>query len=129
MKTGIILLGHGSRRKSANQRLRELAQSIRDQGGWKLAEPAFLQFENPTLDESIAALVTGGAHKIIIIPFFLLEGNHVIKDLPQAVERQKEKYPGIEIVRSAVLGSSSRIIEIILDQIQKAVSQNAPHGN
>jgi sirohydrochlorin ferrochelatase len=52
MKDGIVLLGHGSKLKSANERLSELAKALRVRGGWDLVEPAFLQLEGCRADNN-----------------------------------------------------------------------------
>lgn len=121
MKTGIVLLGHGSQLAGASQVIHELSKSIMKHAEWDMVEPAFLQFESPTLSESIDKLVHEGVRKVVVASFFLLEGNHVNRDIPEELENEARKHKGVEFSHTAALGYHSKIEEIILDRIREVV--------
>jgi len=43
----------------------------------------------------------------------LAAGRHVIEDIPEIIEQEKPKYPGISIKSVPYLGSSPLIVDII----------------
>ncbi len=54
--TGILVVGHGSRREEANQDVRQAARLIGERGGFPLVLAAFLEIASPTIHEGFAAL-------------------------------------------------------------------------
>ena len=45
--TGLLIVGHGSRRSEANRDVRDAARQIGCRGGFPLVEAAFLEIERP----------------------------------------------------------------------------------
>lgn len=121
-KTGIIILGHGSKRRQANKIILDIVRAIRRQG-WDIAEPAYLQFHQPHLATSIRNVVERGSKRVIVVPFFLFMGNHVTRDIPRAIKKEAAKYPGVNFVYAKNLGEDSRIDEIVLDRIREAIAK------
>lgn len=120
MKTGIIILGHGSKLKSASRVMRDISAAVRRKQA-AVVEPAYLQFHQPDIALTIRKLVNKGCKKIIIVPFFLLEGNHVTRDIPKAIRAEKQKYPDVDFVYARNLGDDPRIEGIVLDRIREAL--------
>lgn len=119
METGIILLGHGSQAESANHTLYKLIELLTAQSQYKSVEAAFLQFNRPTLPESISKLAAQGKKKILVVPFFLFKGNHVTIDIPEAIALEAVKYPDIEISTTDSIGDDPRLVNIVIDKIKE----------
>ena len=119
MKKAVIILGHGSRSAGADDAVRKLAAEVRKNGGYEITEYAFLQFMQPSLQEALDNCIGHGAEKIIIIPFFLQPGTHVMKDVPAYLARAKKQHPGIDIVVTDFVGSHPLMLTIVLDLIEK----------
>ncbi|MBW7893317.1 MAG: sirohydrochlorin cobaltochelatase, partial [Chitinophagaceae bacterium] len=47
MKTGVILISHGSKISSGNEGLLKIADMLRAMNRWDMVEPAFLQLAKP----------------------------------------------------------------------------------
>ena len=120
---GIIILSHGSKLKKANLLTCQIINSIKEKTAIKNVRPAYLQSVKPGLSETVSSLVRKGCKKVIIVPFFLLNGNHVTRDLPRAIQKEKERFPKIEFEYAKNIGQDSRVIEIILDRIREAIKQ------
>ena len=118
-KTGVIILGHGSRLKKANKTILEIVKAIK-QEEWDIVEPAYLQFHKPDLLTSIKNVIEKGCKKIIIVPFFLFMGNHVTRDIPKAIKKEAVKYPCVNFVYAKNLGEDARIEIIVRDIIKEA---------
>lgn len=121
-KTGIIIIGHGSKLKKANETIMGVVKEIRKQN-WDIVEAAYLQFHQPDLDRSIEGVVKKGCKRIIIVPFFLFMGNHVKRDIPKAIKAVKAKHPEVEFIYAKNIGEDTRIKKIVLDRINETVSQ------
>ncbi len=120
-KVGIIILSHGSKIKEANASLAKTVRVIKQKTGLNIIVPAYLQFYQPDLTKSIRNLIIHGCQTIIIIPFFLFNGNHVTRDIPCIIEKEKAKYQKVTFIYTKNLGLDIRIADIIVDIIEEAV--------
>ncbi|GFP28758.1 sirohydrochlorin chelatase, partial [Candidatus Hakubella thermalkaliphila] len=81
-KTGIVILGHGSKLREANDTIHEVVEMIKKKG-WDIVDPAYLQFGQPDLSQSIKNVVQKGCRRVVIVPLFLFMGSHVSIDIPK----------------------------------------------
>lgn len=119
-KSGIIILGHGSRVRKANDLIPKVIKTIKNRLSIDIVEPAYLQLCQPDLSRCIKGLISRGVKKIIIVPFFLFVGNHVRRDIPEIIRKQKAAYSGVEFIYANNLGEDSKIVEIVIDRILEA---------
>lgn len=122
-ETGIIILGHGSKLKKANNIIPEIVKKVKRRLGLSTIVSAYLQCCHPALPKSIKNLVSKGCGRIIIVPFFLLAGNHVSRDIPKAIKKEKARYPEVSFVYTKNLGEDVRIGEIVVERIKKAIAR------
>lgn len=120
MTTEIILLGHGSRRKEANESLIEVAQKVTEILGREVT-PTFMAHWEPSLPEAVNAKIEAGAQKIIIMPLFLFRGMHVTVDIHNEVQEIQEKHPEVEIVFTSELGADDSIAFLASSRIKEAL--------
>lgn len=119
--TAIILLGHGSRRAEANQSLEAVAQDLRDLLGGAWVEPAFLQLAPPSLPTAVGDCVQAGADRIVVQPFFLAPGAHVLQDIPEALAELRRLYAHVEIVLAPHLGAHRKLAEIAAERLREVM--------
>lgn len=124
MKTAILLLGHGSPRKEANDSLERTAKVIKMVGGYDTVMAAFMEFGKPDIQTGARLCIENGAEKIIFMPYFLYMGAHVSKDLPREMEEAKKKYPSVEMIMTEPLGEDRKLSEIAVKRISEAASSN-----
>ena len=120
MKTGVIVLAHGSKVKSGNEGLFKVVDMLRAMGKWDMVDACFLQLAKPGLSEGVKNIVEKGAEKIVVMPLLLFSGNHVLKDIPDEIENEKRKYPEIQFFYARNLGADERIAQIAADRIDEA---------
>ncbi len=120
MKTGVIVLAHGSKVKSGNEGLFKVVEMLRAMEKWDMVDACFLQLAKPGLSEGVKNIVEKGAKKIVVMPLLLFSGNHVLKDIPDEIENEKSKYPEIQFFYARNLGADERIAQIAADRIDKA---------
>lgn len=117
--TGVIILGHGSKLKIANDSLRALAKDIRMESEFDIVEPAFLQSCQPDLRKVIKKVVRTGCGRIVIVPFFLFMGNHVTRDIPKVIALEAKMHKRVKLIYAKNLGQDPRMANIVMDRIRE----------
>ena len=120
-RTGILIVGHGSRREEANEDVREAARQIGLRGDFPLVEPAFLEITRPTIREGFAALIAQGARHIIVHPYFLSPGRHTRGDIPVEVRAAASLYDPVSYRITEPLAAHRLVIEASIERIREAV--------
>lgn len=121
MKTGIILLSHGSRLPDAMATLYDLVEQVKAGGGFDYVAGAALQFNRPDLPEAIAQSVSAGVERVIVAPIFLYMGMHMKKDIPEILEEESKKYPQVRFNMTGNIGADRKLAQIMLDRIGEVV--------
>ncbi len=122
----IIIIGHGSPREEANNIEMVgtlLHSSLHPDCGDGCVEAAYLQFAKPGIEETIRKCVDRGARKIIVHPYFLSEGMHVTKDIPELISNAMKSYPDIEFVYTEPLGIHQKMVHVVRERIESAVGR------
>lgn len=119
----ILLAGHGSPRKEANN-LHDIAKILHDMIHPQCCEEcvrvAYLQFAKPDIMEAIESCVRDGANKVIVHPYFLSSGMHVTSDIPELIKDGKARYPDVEFVYTEPLGIHNKMAEVIFERLHAA---------
>jgi len=128
-KTGLIIIGHGSKLPHSKENVEQLAEILKKRAAFETVEISFMVKNKPTIPEAIEKLAEKGVTKIVLVPAFLAPGVHTTQEIPEMIE-MKEKEPllkerGIKLVYGEPLGSDERIAEIIEEKAFKALGQEA----
>jgi uroporphyrin-III C-methyltransferase len=118
-ETGILIVGHGSRRVEANEDIREVALRVGERGNFSLVEAAFLEIEHPNVAEGFAWLVQQGAKEIIVHPYFLSPGRHTRGDLPREVSEVASRYPNVDYRITEPLSAHPLVIDASIERIRE----------
>ncbi len=122
IKTGVIVLAHGSKVRTGNEGLFRIVEMLRAMGKWDMVEAGFLQLAKPGLKEVVEDLTGRGAERVVVMPLLLFSGNHVLKDIPEEIDNEREKYPEVEFCYAKNIGADERIALIASDRIEEAVN-------
>jgi|SRR5215469_627562 sirohydrochlorin ferrochelatase len=117
--TGIVVFAHGSRVESANQAVRDVATQLASTGRFDV-EPAFLELGKPDLTGAVELLVSRGAVRIVVIPYFLTMGTHLHRDLPRLAADAAKRYGNVEIHVTAPLDGHPALLQALLDRAWQA---------
>lgn len=120
-QTGVIILSHGSKLKSANLTMANIVMTVKKELGLKNILSAYLQFHQPDFAMTVSRLAAKGCKKIIIMPFFLFKGNHVSHDVPKAIKEEKARHPQVNFIYTDNLGPDTRLSEIVIEKIHEAI--------
>lgn len=116
---GILVVGHGSRRREANDDVREVARLIGVRGGFEFVEAAFLEIEQPDIAEGFKRLVDRGVTTVTVHPYFLSPGRHTRGDLPREVRRVAGCFPGVTYEITEPLSGHSLVIDASIERIRE----------
>ncbi len=121
----LVLIAHGSRRQASNQEVTNLALGLKKSAGkhYQIVEAGFLEIAKPSIPEAIESCIESGATSVIVVPYFLAAGRHVVEDIPQIVRPVGERHPHVSIRISEHIGMSNSMPRLILDS---ASSQARP---
>jgi uroporphyrin-III C-methyltransferase len=125
IKSGVLVVGHGSRRREANDDVRLVATLIAERGEFELVEAAFLEIEHPDVAEGYARLVERGARAITVHPYFLSPGRHTRGDLPREVAEVATRFPRVSYTITEPLAAHPLVIEASIQRI-RASSTSKP---
>src|SRR5450755_766554 len=117
---GLIVFGHGSTVESANQAVRDVALAMARTGGYPLVETAFLEGGKPDLADASRALVSRGASRLIVLPYFLTLGMHLKRDLPKLVSEVRDAL-GVDVEVAPPLDGHPALQQILLERAAEAV--------
>lgn len=112
-KKVLILFAHGARSASwaePFQRLQSLLQTSQPQ---LRVELAFLELMSPQLPELVKQLQADFHKDISIVPIFLGQGGHVIRDLPLIVEQLRQDYPQVNLKLAQAAGEDISVLQAI----------------
>ena len=126
IKTGVIVLAHGSKVRTGNEGLFTIVEMLRAMGKWDMVEPGFLQLAKPGLTEVVEVLVDRGAKRVVVMPLLLFSGNHALKDIPEEIDIERKKFPDVEFCYAKNIGADERIAMIVSDRVDESVNQS-PH--
>lgn len=119
----LLLIAHGSRREASNAEVRDLAKKLAHVAGdsYELVAAAFLELAEPDIPGGVDQCVAAGATQVTVVPYFLSAGRHVVKDIPEELEKARREHSDIPIQQCDYLGMHESIPEILLNLALKQV--------
>jgi len=112
----LLLVAHGSRRKQSNDGLVLLADKLRNgcSQDYRIVNAAFLELAEVLIPDGIRQCVDEGASSIVVLPYFLSSGRHVVEDIPNIVNDCKDRYADIDITIAPHVGASSLMLDLLI---------------
>jgi len=82
---------------------------------------AYLEINFPSIPEAVRRAVRRGARDIRVLPYFILAGNHVRKDIPRIVRLEARRWKRKAKIRLCpYLGYHEKIVSVVKERIQHA---------
>ncbi|QGH34315.1 sirohydrochlorin chelatase [Gracilibacillus salitolerans] len=119
----VIYICHGSRLEEAKQESFALINKVKKNVSVKIQETCFLELQEPDLADTVRKVVNQGATKIVILPILLLTAGHAKKDIPDMIEKEKNKYSAVEFVYGRAIEVDPKMVNILADRV-KACTDN-----
>lgn len=119
-KKAVIVLSHGSRNPLAREQFQSLIKSVNDMKTDTRIEGAYFELAEPDLSAAVGTLVNEGYKDLVVIPFFLMRGNHVERDIPELMEEERRKNPDISFTVGTTLFPSELLLDLVVEKIEEA---------
>jgi sirohydrochlorin cobaltochelatase len=122
MKRSLVLFAHGARAPSwaaPFERLRDLSATRLPDCVVRLA---FLELMEPRLPETVAQLVADGVTEVTIVPVFLGQGGHLLRDLPLLAEGLREAHPGLQLTVAGAVGEDPGVLAAMTDYCVRSMT-------
>jgi len=127
MKTAILMMVHGSRIAEASDAARLVAKMVQEMIGFEIVEVSFREMHEPNIQQGIDSYVGRGAERVLLMPYFLFSGAHVLHDLPEEIMEAKKRHPGLLLEMGAHLGAHRKLAEIEAERIGEALERLGWH--
>lgn len=119
MSSALILFAHGARDPEWARPVQAVTSILRARFPEHAVEVAFLEFLQPSLPELVARLVNvtppGQLLRVDVLPFFIAQGGHLRKELPEMIAALTARYPTLEFKLMTPLGE--------LPEVQAAMAE------
>lgn len=109
----ILFVGHGSKDPEGNEEIAIFVKGIQKQIDVPIIETCYLEFCLPDVDEGIENCIGQGADEVVIIPMMLLAAGHSKMHIPAAMDRGKEKYPGVKFTYGRPIAFHEEVFSIL----------------
>jgi len=122
MKRGLILFAHGARAASwaaPFERLRGQTQARAPDCEVALA---FLELMTPNLPDTVDAMLARGVDQLTVVPVFLGQGGHLLRDLPALCETIRAAHPGLVLDVVGAIGEDPGVQRAMTDYCVAALA-------
>lgn len=111
----LLVVAHGSRRAASNDEVRQLVNQMRKHNQvYDRIECAFLELAEPSIPDGIQTCIEAGANEVIVLPYFLAAGTHVVNDIPDLIQAKQQEHPGVTIRQSGHVGALPGMVDLML---------------
>jgi sirohydrochlorin ferrochelatase len=86
----------------------------------------FLNFSQPTLGQVVAQAVSDGAKRLVILPYFLIQGHYVAHELGRLLQSLRADHPRGELLLADVLGDHPALAALAGSRVQAVDPEPSP---
>ena len=111
----LLIAAHGSRRESSNEELKHLGMKVSAMLGVanNQVDVAFLEFASPSIENALVELFNNHVTEVIVLPYFLSAGNHVVRDIPAEISKVLAQWPDKKITLLPHIGALDSMVGAI----------------
>lgn len=113
-RLGVLLVDHGSRRAESNDQLEDMAGRVAGLVPGSVVRAAHMEIAEPTIEQAVDALAAEGCREIVVLLYFLSDGRHVTRDVPELVEAAVKRHEGLTWRIGQALGPHDDLAELLL---------------
>lgn len=121
-KRAMVLFAHGARAASWAAPFERLRDMTRERLPEMDVSLAFLELMSPRLPEQVALLAAQGVEELTVVPVFLGQGGHVLRDLPLMLDELRAAYPHMSIRVAGAVGEAPEVLRAMTDYCVSAAS-------
>ena len=115
MKRALVLFAHGARAQTWAAPFERLRDQTRARLPGVQVTLAFLELMEPRLPAAVDALLLDGVDDITVVPVFLGQGGHLLRDLPQLADGIRAANPGLRLQVAGAIGEDPGVQAAMTD--------------
>ena len=126
-KLGIMICGHGSRSKTAEQEFGLLARGLKRRFPETPVEYGFLEYSAPNIHMGLDKLRDAGVDHIVAVPGMLFAATHAKNDIPSVLTTYQEKHQHLKVSYGRELALHPEMIAAFEARILQALGRDHVH--
>jgi len=115
--TGVLIVSHGSQRAEANRGFEAMVARVASRVEGAAILPAFFSLAHPDIREQIELLASRGARRVLVMPYFLYSGQHVLVDIPAVLDQCRRRFPCLTIELLATLENDPALEDLLVERL------------
>ena len=119
-KRALIILGHGSRATGAADDMEKVALQLKERLDYEIVEICQMSGRGILFPEVFDRCVEQGAASVLVLPYFLHRGVHILLDVPGMMKEKAEAYPGVKVVLGSNLGFDEALVDIVMKRVRES---------
>jgi sirohydrochlorin ferrochelatase len=118
----LLIAAHGSRREASNEELKQLGIKVSAMLGVanNQVDVAFLELAAPSIENVLLGLFNNHVKEVIVLPYFLSAGNHVVRDIPEEISKVLAQWPNNKITLLPHIGALGSMVGAIAGAFEEA---------
>lgn len=121
IKKGIMVCGHGSRDKGAEQEFGLVAAGLKQRFPDLPVEYGFLEYSAPNIHMGLNSLIDQGVEHIYAVPGMLFAATHAKNDIPSVLTTFEKTKQGLTVTYGQELGLQKPMIEAFQARIYESM--------
>lgn len=109
MERALVLFAHGARAAGWAAPFERLREQVQARLPGCAVSLAFLELMAPSLPQEVAALVARGIGEVTVVPVFLGQGGHLLRDLPVIADALRTAHPGLRLRIVGAIGEDPAV--------------------
>ncbi len=126
VKQCVVVVAHGSGRREHSELVEDVVRRLSMELGGRVWLGYLEGSEHglKSIPEAVLEAVNEGCRELIIAPFFLTPGRHVLEDVPREVSKALSG-SGVEVryVMAECIGRHEGVVRLLLDNILRAAER------
>lgn len=118
----VILLGHGSRVPGADSSMLRVAGVLKEKGRYANVVTCNMSRLGPRFEETFEKCVRAGSRNVLLLPYFLNHGLHMLLDIPTKMQEAVRRHPHVKLVFGKNLGFDPLLVQLTEKRIEESAS-------
>lgn len=121
-RRALVLFAHGARSAAWAAPFERLRGLVAERVPTADVSLAFLELMEPRLMPHVASLVAQGSLDVTVVPVFLGQGGHVLRDLPLLLDELRAAHPGLRLQVVGAVGEDPSVLAAMADYCAESLS-------
>jgi len=127
MRTGVLVVGHGSRDPAANGEFEAVVAAYRSARGQFEVAHGYVELAQPPMRAALVDLARR-SDRIVLLPLFLFAAGHVKNDLPLALAEARRSFPDVRFEAARAFGVHPSLVALLSHRVQTTLGHGSNLG-